>query len=98
MAEERLPKQVLYGELAQGQRTLGGQIKRYKNALYMTLKSANIQKDWKKLCEDRHLWRRICYQNNGILNQYKLRQKRPASGNTKADCLNCEGQLGLRSK
>lgn len=88
MAEECLPKQVLYDELAQGRRTLGGQVKRYKDALRMTLKSANIQKDWEKLCEDRLLWRRICNQNNGIFNQYKQRQKKPATGNTKADYLN----------
>lgn len=96
MAEEHLLKQMFYGEPAQGRRTLGGQVKRYKDALHMTLKNANIQKDWRKLCEDRPLSRRICNQNNGIFNQCKQRQKRPIPGNIKASCRNCGRTIGSR--
>ena len=42
MPEERLPKQVLYSELAEGARLAGGQKKRFKDHIKKTLKECNI--------------------------------------------------------
>ena len=59
MSENRLPKCVLYGELAEGRRKQGGQLKRYKDVLHETLKSINIQDQWEELAQDRNRWRNI---------------------------------------
>ena len=42
MSDDRLPKQLLYGELCLGKRSLGGQHKRFKDTIKKTLKSFNI--------------------------------------------------------
>ena len=42
MPDERLPKKVLYGELQEGKRSQGGQMKRYKDTLKASLKDFNI--------------------------------------------------------
>ena len=59
MSENRLPKCVLYGELAEGRRKQGGQLKRYKDVLHETLKSINIQNQWEELAQDGNKWRNI---------------------------------------
>lgn len=61
MEDERLPKQVLYGELVQGQRLQGGQKKRYKDYLKVALKKCHINPgDLELLARDRATWRRVC--------------------------------------
>ena len=45
MTDERLPKQLLYGELSTGSRTAGGQLKRYKDCTKKALKMCNIPPD-----------------------------------------------------
>ena len=42
MPDERLPKNVLYGDLQDGKRSQGGQKKRYKDTLKVSLKGFNI--------------------------------------------------------
>jgi hypothetical protein len=44
MPDNRIPKQLFYGELTTGKRAVGGQRKRYKDVLKSTLKAVNI--DW----------------------------------------------------
>ena len=54
MAEERLPKKILYGELEMGKRAHGGQKKRYKDTLKASLKDFNIPTEsWEQLAQDR---------------------------------------------
>ena len=43
MPEHRLPRQIFYGELRDGTRTVGGQKLRYKDQLKSTLKQCSIQ-------------------------------------------------------
>ena len=43
MPDHRLPKQMLYGELSEGARSVGGQFKRYRDVAKQTLKVCNIQ-------------------------------------------------------
>ena len=42
MDDHRIPKQVLYSQLAHGTRSCGGQYKRYKDTLKANLKACNI--------------------------------------------------------
>ena len=56
MYYDRLPKQLLYGELCYGKRSLGGQKKRFKDTLKKTLTSFNIDvTNWEVCAQDRPL-------------------------------------------
>ena len=58
MADSRLPKQLLYGELCEGKRTVGGQKKRYRDCLKVSLKDFGVSADsWESLAENRSNWR-----------------------------------------
>ena len=62
MPDTRLPKQLLYGELSKGKRTVGGQKKRFKDSLKTSLKNLNIIIDsWESLAQDRPRWRSQIY-------------------------------------
>ena len=62
MADDRIPKDVFYGELDAGHRTRGGQRKRYKDVLKKTLKSSGIPLNtWEATTTDRALWRSTCH-------------------------------------
>ena len=62
MSDERLPKQLLYGELCNGKRSLGGQKKRSKDTLKKTLTSFNIDMtNWEVCAQDRPLWRSMIH-------------------------------------
>ena len=55
--DSRLPKQLLNAELSTGKRHKGGQRKRYKDVLKLTLKAYNIPVDeWQALAQDRPAW------------------------------------------
>ena len=58
MPEDRLPRCLLYGELEDGRRSVGGQKKRYKDSLKENLKACNIVPDQlEHLAINRSLWR-----------------------------------------
>ena len=62
MSDDRLPKQLLYGELCYGKRPLGGQKKRFKDTLKKTLTSFNIDvTNWEVCAQDRPLWRSMIH-------------------------------------
>ena len=53
MPADRLPKQLLYGELCYGKRSVGWQKKRFKDTLKKTLKIFNIDvTNWQILCKN----------------------------------------------
>ena len=61
MPESRLPRQVMYGEMAEGARLQGGQRKRFKDNLKAILKKCDIShSDWEAVPGDRDLWRQTC--------------------------------------
>ena len=63
MPDTRLPKQVLYSELATGQRAPGGQKKRFKDHLKTLLKQCNISPTaLESLAADRKIWSSTCHQ------------------------------------
>ncbi|XP_063597258.1 uncharacterized protein LOC134773939 [Penaeus indicus] len=58
MADSRLPKQLLYGELYEGKRSVGGQKKRFKDSHEASLKDKNINvSTWEQLAINRSTWR-----------------------------------------
>ena len=75
MDDNRLPKQTLFAELAQGTRAAGGQKKCYKDHLKTTLKACNIKPHHlETLSEDRPTWRSSVKQ--GILHLETARRSR----------------------
>ena len=53
-----LLKQLLYGELCEGKRSVGGQKKRYKDCIKACLQDLNINDcNWKQLATNRTAWR-----------------------------------------
>ncbi len=60
MPDERILKQLLYGELCKGKRSVGGQRKRFKDTLKTSLKSFSIDTaTWEKLAVNRTSWREL---------------------------------------
>ena len=58
MPDERLPKKILYGELQAGERSHGGQKKRYKVTLKASPKDISIPTEsWEQIAQDRKKWR-----------------------------------------
>ena len=58
MPDNRLPKQLFYGEIQYGKRSHGGQKKRFKDSLKFSLKAFSIDcASWELLALDRALWR-----------------------------------------
>ena len=54
MPDERLPKRLIFGEMVEGKRSLGGQRKQYKNTLKASLKHCNIDSDtWEEITRNR---------------------------------------------
>ena len=54
MPEHRIPKRIFYGELTEGARRRGGQKKRYKDTLKISLRDCNIDPDsWETVALDR---------------------------------------------
>ncbi len=61
MPESRLPRKLLFGELASGRRSAGGQKKRYKDHLHSMLKKCGVPpSDMETLAADRNKWRSTC--------------------------------------
>jgi hypothetical protein len=62
MSDNRIPKQLLYGELCQGKRSVRGQKKRYKDTVKASLKCLDIElNSWETLAIDRVTWRKMLY-------------------------------------
>ena len=60
MPDDRIPNQLLYGELCHGKRTVGGQRKRLKDSLKVSLKDFNISTEsLESLASDRPRWRHL---------------------------------------
>jgi hypothetical protein len=83
MADDRIPKMVLYGELKQGTRTCGGQYKRFRDVVKHNLQACNIDTTvWESAALDRTVWRQLCttgvnqFETARISSLQEKRQKR----------------------
>ena len=66
MDDDRLPKQILYGELSTGRRKAGGQKKRHKDLIKTVLNKFDIAPDMlESFAADRGDWRNKCYEGAG---------------------------------
>ena len=71
MPDDRLPKQLLNGELCYGNRSVGGQNKRFKDTLKKTLTRFNIDvTNWEACAQDRRLWRGMIH--TGASSSYRV--------------------------
>jgi hypothetical protein len=98
MDDRRLPKQVLYGELAVGNRRKGAPKKRYKDTVNIIIRNLNIDENWETIAKDRSRWRRII--KEGSLTQINLRMVE--SGNRDISLCHmcakiCNSRIGLLS-
>ena len=72
MKDDRLPKQLLFGELTEGKRKACGPKKRFKDTLKSSLKAFNIQtSSWEKTALDRSTWRQTLYKGAKQLEDQK---------------------------
>ena len=68
MKEDRIPKQLLYGELERGKRRVGGQKLRYKDVMKRHLKAGGINVEgWEALAGDRASWRRSLHSGKQVI-------------------------------
>ena len=82
MNESRLPKYLLYGQLAIGSRRTGSPTLRFKDVCKRDMKSCNITHDnWEEAAKDRSTWRREVWQ--GIKRADETRSQQAA---TKSFC------------
>jgi len=72
MEDGRIPKDVLYGELATGSRGVGRPALRFKDTCKRDMKACNISPvTWEAQAEDRAAWRTVV--QNGVLDSDKKR-------------------------
>ena len=109
MPDNRLPKQILYGQLKDGQRRQGGPKKRFKDQAKVTLKKCRIQpSNLETLAADRTAWRTSISRGIATLEQDRTakltlkrqqrhaRQNTPALPNPHLTCRICGKDISLR--
>ena len=75
MSDDRIPKQLLFGELTIGTRTVGRPLLRWKDSLKDTLKQSNISTThWQDTATDRSAWRRSIH-DGLVLNDDSRRER-----------------------
>ena len=111
MEDDRLPKQLFYSELAEGQRGRGRPKLRYKDTLKQSLKKCDIgTEDWEEMTADRSEWRQAVfsgtelYESEKRTTQLELRaaaKQRSLTADRTVKCLVCgrlcASDFGLRS-
>ena len=62
MPDSRLPKQLLFSQLSTGKRSVGGQMKRFKDNMKANLEKCDIDtKNWEALAQERDKWRQTIH-------------------------------------
>src|SRR4029434_1692742 len=108
MPLNRLLHRVLYGQLHQGQRSAGGQKKRYKDQIKTALKKCKIRPgDLEGAAADRNTWRQMCQDGTKALEEdgtarrqdRRYRRKTPMVASTTTitfTCPTCDKTCGSR--
>ena len=77
-SDDRIPKQLLFGELTTGARTVGRPLMCWKDSFKDTLKQSNISKtQWQDNATDRRRWRRSIH--DGLMLYDDSRRERNAT-------------------
>ena len=77
MDPSRLPKIILYGELANGTRPRGAPKRRYKDQLKRTLAMTNIDPSlWEQTDRDRKAWRRLTHKGTADFEERRSENER----------------------
>ena len=113
MEDGRLPKDILYGQLAKGKRRAGGPRLRFKDACRRDFKACNIpMADWTTLAGDRNAWRHLVRRGTEVADrargqlaaEKRARRRRAAqvtNQSTQHVCRNCnrdcKSRIGLYS-
>lgn len=85
MDNNRLPKQILYGELQDGKRSQGGQRKRYKDCLKDSMKRCHIRTEtWEWNATRRTRWRSMIHKGVQIFEDERLRHREELRAGRKA--------------
>ena len=85
MSADRLPKQLLYGELCYGKRSVGWQKKRFKDTLKKTLKSSTLMSPTGKFCaQDRPQWRSMIHTGARTSETQRIAEAQKKSASRKA--------------
>ena len=85
MGDERIPKQLLYGELRDGERHQGDQRKRFKDSLKHNMKQCGIDEvNWETMAGDRSRWRTAIKQG---VNRFEA-ERIAALSDKRASCKN----------
>ena len=73
LEDNRIPKQLLYGELREGKRKPSKPKKRYKDGVRECLKAVDIdESDWETNATDRPLWRKMIYDYTTSFEQKRI--------------------------
>ena len=109
MPSHRLPRRILYGQLHLGQRSAGGQKKRFKDHMKNTLKRCRMNpSSLEELASCRVLWRSHCSQGVHYMEEQRTqnraakrakrhaRQATPAPPSTSLTCPVCNRICGSR--
>ena len=106
MRDDRLPKQILYSQIADSKRLPGRQLLRYKDNLQTTLKKCHIDTAcWENLCADRTSWRRTIHEGVAKFEEERIshldqkrqdrKQRNAASANGGVHCCSVCGKICL---
>ena len=108
MGEDRIPRQLLYGQLPTSKRSQGGQMKRYKDQIKTTMKKCRINPSTLEAnASERSGWRSTC--KEGLLHhentiheareakrQRRHNQNQQAQDNPELECPECGKVCGSR--
>ena len=110
MSPGRIPKDLLYGELALGKRKTGRPCLRFKDVCQRDMKAARIRtSDWECKAEDRSTWRTVVKESVIVAEERRMkeatdrrvRRKAKTFGSTELVCKNygedCHSRIGLHS-
>ena len=69
MEDSRLPKCLLVSRPAVGRRSVGGQKRRWNDAVLEDLKKCDLSADWREVARERAVWRGVVKLSADTLNQ-----------------------------
>ena len=92
MADDCIPRQLLYGQLVNVKRSRGGQRKRFKDKLRINLQACTMDsKTWGTLAADRVTWHDLCKEKTELFEANRLETTSYVCDICGRMCLSCIG-------